>query len=107
MDLSSGIYNTHLTRDQVLDHRGWRILIGDDEKGREILDSYSKIVFSEVKRQYRETKAMAFYKRIAIETNELRAPWVYSLGNRSFVLGNDSLFTSASFLRVSQAPQVQ
>ncbi len=98
LDSSRGIYNTSLTKAQVVDHPAWRAAVNGDVA---LLREYADIVFSE----RTEDKQMWFWVRQNTPTDELRALFVYYLGGSSGADGS-SLNYGGSFLRVahSEAP---
>lgn len=94
LDSSRGIYNTSLTKAQVVDHPAWRAAVDEDVA---LLREYADIVFSEKTGD----KHMWFWIRQNTPTDELRALFVSSLSDDSNANGDDNLGSFGSFLRVA------
>lgn len=98
LDSEGGIYNAHLTKDQVIGHVGWRTALEEDIA---LLTAYRDIVFAEKKNP---EKAMGFWVRQNTHTDELRALLVSSLVSGSGALGG-GLYLNGSFVRLAPSRQ--
>ncbi len=107
LDSSLGMYGTHLTKQQIEDHEGWRAAFEGDVA---VLRNYRDAVFEAIQlrrsdRQMPE-KAMGFYVRQNTSTDELRALFVYDLGNNSDAVGNGNLLNLGSFVRLAPSKKI-
>ncbi|MBI2146178.1 hypothetical protein HYU22_02470 [Candidatus Woesearchaeota archaeon] len=93
LDSSRGVYNTSLTKAQVVDHPAWRAAVDDVA----LLREYATIVFSE----NRADKQMWFWVRQNTPSDELRALFVSYLNSNSYAGGSNNLYIIGSFLRVA------
>ncbi len=100
LDSGVGIYNTHLTKDDVIEHVAWRRAVEEDVV---LLTAYRDIVFAE---KGNPEKAMGFYVRQNTAEDELRALFVGNLDNLSNALGGNFLDDFGSFVRLAPSQKI-
>jgi hypothetical protein len=97
-DNSKGIYNNSLTKSQVLEHSGWMTAVEED---KELLKTYTNIIFTALKSKYRRDTGMGFYVKNSPDNDQLRALFVIILDSNSNANGNNNLKNGGSFLLVA------
>ncbi len=100
LDSEVGIYNTQLTKDQVIEHAAWRTAVEEDVA---LLKTYRDIVFAE---KGNPEKAMGFWVRQNPDTDELRALFVLDLDYYSLAGGDCNLYSGGSFVRVAPSAKI-
>jgi hypothetical protein len=92
LNLTKSKYGSFLTKQEVLQHKGWLALFENDAV---LLKEYADLVFS-----LNKGNLMAFWLRpkTNVTRPELRAVCVYSLSNGSPAFGSYNLNDSARFL---------
>jgi hypothetical protein len=90
LDRTQAKYNSLLTKQEVLQHKGWLALFEDDST---LLRAYADIVFS-----LKEKDLMAFWLRNDVTRPELRAVYVRNIDSNSSAGGNSYLDSIARFL---------
>ncbi len=90
------IYNTRLTKAQIVEHPAWLATVEDDKA---LLKTYTDIVFAAYASRYSASdKLMCFWVRQDTSTDELRAAFVHNLSNNSYASGSINLNNGGRFL---------
>ena len=101
LDLSKGKYNQGLTKAEVPNHKGWRAAVEDDVA---VLTAYRDAVWAILAQRNNgkaPEKAMNFWPRNGVTTDEVRALCSNSIDNNSGMNGDVSLNNNARVLQVT------